>query len=169
MFISIDHMIFWACLFLRVHQHTAYVLMSVDEELCVSANRAHWRAGVCVASVHVWAQEACSCMTQVPHDTLALALLSTTLQAALVKRLSRIINTYTLIICWNTTSISVDLTNTMQTAYSVCTAALYIFFICFRISAAFDQLRWNDLRTVDGMQDSILFTFGSQTDSWLNF
>lgn len=31
----------------------------------------------------------------------------------LVKRLSQIINTYTLIICWNSTSISVDLTNIM--------------------------------------------------------
>lgn len=49
------------------------------------------RACVCVSG----AQEACSCMTQVPHGTLALAQLTTSPQAALVKRLSQMINTYT--------------------------------------------------------------------------
>lgn len=43
------------------------------------------------------AQEACSCMTQLPHGTLALALLTTSLQAAPFENLSWLINTYTFI------------------------------------------------------------------------
>lgn len=135
--LSLSGMIVRAWLFLQVHQHTVYVLMSMGEELCVSVCK--WsplesrsvRRRAC-ACVRAWvcmdgAQEACSCMTQVPHGTLALALLTASPQAALVKRPSQIINIYTLIICWNSTSISVDLTNIMQTGKSV-SAAESLFF-----------------------------------------
>ncbi len=148
LFISVDNMIFWACLFLHVHRHTAYVFMSMDEESRVSANRAHWRAGVCVVIVHVWDSGGLQLYDPGAtwHSRFGPALYNPAggpSQEALTDY--QYIHTNHLLkfnfnICWP---------DKYYADWKFCQhSGIIYFFNMFQ-----DQLKWNNLRTVDGVQN----------------